>query len=157
MRIKVTGFTLIELMVVIAIILILSGASLAAYFQFSQRQSALNDARNFVTMLRRVQAMAKNLVYPSGCSGLTSYRMYTSCSGIYDGSCQKVSASAVCGVGSEEVITDEKVFTDAFFSDGINVTFIAGSGNIASPVTFPLSNINNVEVSADGNGNVIVR
>lgn len=152
------GLTLIELIVVITIMIIISGVSLASYFQFSQRQSALNDARNFVTMLRRVQAMAKNLVYPSGCSSLTGYRVFTNCA-TYGESCQSVSASAVavCGVGGEKVITDEKVFTDAYFSAGINVTFIAGSGSLASPVTFPLLNINNVAVSADANGNLIIR
>lgn len=147
------GFTLIELIVVIAIIMILSGVSLVSYFEFSRQQAAINDVRNFVTVLRRVQAKAKDLVYPTGCSGLAGYRVFTDCP-VYDKNCQKVSASAVCGVGGEEVITDEQVLTDAYFSVAIDIVFKAESGGVVSPLTFPLANINNMEVKIDENGNI---
>jgi prepilin-type N-terminal cleavage/methylation domain-containing protein len=151
---KQSGFTLIELIVVVSIIIILSGMSLAAYFQFSQNQAAVNDARSLETMLRRVQAMAKNLIYPAGCSGLTGYRIYNSCSGE---DCQSVSAEAVCAVGgSFMVIDNEKVFEKASFAQAINVMFDAGSGNVSSPTTFQLSNIGNSTISIDENGNIIL-
>jgi prepilin-type N-terminal cleavage/methylation domain-containing protein len=157
MKIRIPrGFTLIELMVVIAIIIVLSSASLAAYFQFSQQQAAQNDARSLETILRRVQAMAKNLVYPVGCtSGLLGYRVYSNdCSG--EG-CQLISAEPLCPGSSAKVIDGEKIFTEAYFSGAVDVTFLAGTGRIESPITFPISNIKNIEVKADENGNISIK
>lgn len=145
------GFTLIELIVVIAIIIILSGVSLAAYFRFSQRQAMMNDARNFSTMLRRVQAMAKNLVYPSGCSGLSGYRVYSCLN------CQNVSAEAVCSSGDVTVIDDEQVLAKAVFSEAISVVFTAGSGGVTPAGVFSISNSSDdytVVVKMDENGNI---
>jgi len=51
---------------VITIIVILSGMSIAGYSRFTQRQAAMDDARNFVSEMRKVQSLAKNLVYPDG-------------------------------------------------------------------------------------------
>ena len=150
-KMKHHGLTLIELIVVIAIIIILSGVSLSAYFQFSQRQAVMNDARNFSTMLRRVQAMAKNLVYPPGCSGLTSYRVY-SCM-----DCQYISADANCGVGGGAVIDQEAVLVKTFFSSAVNVTFMAGSGSIDTDVEFPIKTLSDdytVVVKLEENGNI---
>jgi len=95
-----SGFTLIELMVSVTLIVILSGMSLSNYFQFSQRQAVLNDARNLVTELRKVQAMARNLVYPENCIGLQGYEMQS----VGD---QSVSVTAVCSSGSFTVVSGE--------------------------------------------------
>lgn len=152
------GFTFVELMVVIAIILILSGMSLAAYFQFSQRQAAMNDARNFATMLRRVQAKANNLVYPAGCTGLISYNLVSDCS---DGTCQTMSASSVCTVGGGKIIDKEPVLSKIFFTFAVNIDFKAGSGNINPVRTYEFSTSNDplykIGVMTDINGNIDVK
>lgn len=160
-RTKDTGFTLIELIVVIAIIILLSGVSLATYFRFSQRQAAMNDARNFATMLRRVQAMAKNLVYPTeACTGLQGYRLKTSCPLYNVEECQIVRAYAVCNEGEREVIHDEKVLEKAFFSDEVSIMFQVGSGAILTQIEFPITNSADdytVVVSTDTIGNVSIK
>lgn len=148
------GFTIIELMVVITIIIILSGMSFAAYFTFSQKQAALNDARNMETVLRRVQSLAKNRVYPVGCaSGLTGYRVFTNC-GVYGESCQTVSAGAVCAGVEMPTIVGEQVLAEAFFSDEINILFNAGSGSVNTPITLPIGNIGGLAVTVDQNGDI---
>ena len=122
-----SGFTLIELIVVIAIIIILSGSVLATYFNFSQRQAVVNDARSFLTVLRQVQSMAKNLVYPPEvCTGLTAYRLESQQDE------QSVTASAVCSENEYPVleINNKTVLTKAFFQDQVDIRFMAGSGSI---------------------------
>ena len=160
---KRNGFTLMELLVVITIIIVLSGLGLAAYFRFSQRQAAMNDARNFATTLRRVQAMAKNLVYPETCiSGLGSYSVFADCL-TFDENCQEVSATAICkNAGGElitvDIITKEKVLSKASFSPPpFNVTFTAGTGSIDPVGEFPITNDNDpytVVMKTDINGNI---
>jgi len=149
------GFTLVELMVVITIIILMAGTSIAAYFRFSQRQAALNDGRNFSTMMRKIQAMARNLVYPEGCSELTGYTIEAA-GGASCESCQIVSAYANCKEGNIYVTTDEKVLTKAFFTSDLKINFKAGSGSIEPYGTFVLSNnvdtSNQIVVVTDGNG-----
>jgi type II secretory pathway pseudopilin PulG len=150
------GFTLMELILVVAIIILLSGISLAAYFTFGERQGAQNDARNLTTMLRRVQGMATNLVYPAGCSELVGYRLYTNCSGYTEADgCKTVNVSAVCGVGGEiSSIANNTVFTDAYFSGGVDVFFTAGTGEVPSPISFAslIGNMGNLVITIDANG-----
>lgn len=151
------GFTLIELVVVIAIIIIFSGMSLAAYFSFSKNQSAVNDARGFVTTLRQVQAMSKNLVYPPGCTGLVGYRVSDNCSGVYDEDCQSLNASALCDGGDFSIFSDKKVFGEAYFSNVIDVIFTVGSGAVTNSQIFPIAEINNMVVNVDENGNIVTK
>ncbi len=159
---KRNGFTFVELLVVITIIILLSGMGLAAYFRFSQRQAAMNDARNFATTLRRVQAMAKNLVYPESCvSELTDYQVYVDCL-TYDENCHEISALASCkNAGglpiTVNVINKERILSKASFSTGFNITFAAGTGSIDPIGEFPINNSNDpytVVMKTDENGNI---
>lgn len=149
------GFTLVELMVVVTIIILMAGSSIAAYFRFSQRQAALNDGRNFSTMMRKIQALAKNLVYPASCSELSGYTLEAK-GGIDCESCQVVSAYANCKEGKRYVVTDEKVLSKAFFTNDLSINFKAGSGSIDPYGTFVLSNnvdtANQIVVVTDENG-----
>jgi prepilin-type N-terminal cleavage/methylation domain-containing protein len=155
MRKRFDGFTLVELMVVITIIILMAGTAIAAYFRFSQRQAALNDGRNFSTMMRKVQALAKNLVYPSGCTELSGYTLEAD-GDVNCESCQIVSAYANCLEGKIYVTTDEKVLSKAFFTNDISINFKAGTGSIDPYGTFVLSNnvdtSNQIVVVTDENG-----
>lgn len=154
------GFTLIELIVVIAITIILSGVGLAGYFQFSQRQAAMNDARNFSTMLRRVQAMAKNLVYPSGCIGLVRYNLISVGFGADNLASKQMSATAVCTNDTYSVISSEKVLEKTYFTADVDVDFDAGTGNISPTSAYIFSNSSEptyvVTVTTDVNGNISI-
>ncbi len=156
--IKHGGFTLIELIVVIAIIILMSGMSLAAYFRFGQRQAAMNDARNFATEMRKVQAMAKNLVYPAGCaSRLERYRLKADCVG--EG-CTTMTTSAICSGVEILVKANEEVLTKVFFTDTVDVYFGAGTGAISQVGEFPIQNSNDpytVVVKTDANGNISIK
>lgn len=155
------GFTLIELMVVITIILVLSGISVASYYRFSQRQAAVDDARNFATEMRKVQALAKNLVYPPGCAGLISYNLVADCFGINNESCKTMSAIARCRNGDIPFINGENVLSKAFFTYDVDVNFEAGTGRIDNFGTYDFSNSKDpaytVVVTTDSNGNIDVK
>jgi prepilin-type N-terminal cleavage/methylation domain-containing protein len=125
---RCVGFTLIELMVVVAIIVLLSGMALAGYFNFTRKEAALNDARNLMSEMRKVQSLAKDLVYPNGCNNLTSYELVTSCS---DNSCKTMNIYAICSGLRVPVKTEEAVLVNNNFSKVIDVFFEAGSGNIS--------------------------
>jgi prepilin-type N-terminal cleavage/methylation domain-containing protein len=149
------GFTLIELIVTVTIIIILSGISLSAYHQFTQREAAINDARNLSTMLHRVQSMSEYLVYPTGCTNLTGYHLESDCS---DGTCGTMSVWAQCDGGPILVVDSEKVLSETSFYEPVNVSFEAGSGNIESVEVYHVSNkyspFYTVAVTVDAYGNV---
>lgn len=150
------GITIIELLVSITIIILLSGLSLAGYYRFNRRQTQINDARNFVTILRRVQAMAKNLVYPDGCNRLIKYTLRSVAIDCETEECQKVSSSALCDNGSYPVINSEKILTKAFFTSDTIVEFEAGTGKYyGSEIVFSLKYDDEsytIEVKIDQNG-----
>lgn len=151
------GFTLIELIVVITLIIIFSSMSMVAYFQFSQRQETIDDARNFVTVLRRFQAKAKNLVYPAGCTGLVRYNLKSDGFGEDNETSKKVTAKAICANNTYTVITGEKVLDKTYFANDVDVNFQAGSGNISPVGTYSLTNTNDsyrIVVTTDINGNI---
>lgn len=153
-----SGFTLIELMVVITIIVILSGISIASYYRFSQQQSALNDARNLATEMKKIQAMARNLEYPPGCVGLNNYELKSDCS--FPATCQTMSASANCGGTLFPVFSGESVLSKGYFYTPIDIYFAAGSGDISPVGLYMVTNAGDpfqVGVTTDANGNIDVK
>ncbi len=152
-----SGFTLIELVVVIAIMVVLSGTSIAAYYRFSQKQSALNDARNLATEMKKIQALARNLVYPAGCTNLSSYNLFSDC----NGGCQTMSANAVCGSGLYSALRNDPVLSKGLFQSNINISFGAGTGSISPAIgaysVTAAGDPYQVEVTTDLNGNIDVK
>jgi prepilin-type N-terminal cleavage/methylation domain-containing protein len=74
------GLTLIELMVVMAIIALLSGGSLAAYNSFNQTQTLKAAAEDLKNNLRLAQGKALSQEKPGGCSILDGYQVEISSS-----------------------------------------------------------------------------
>lgn len=63
---KLPGFSLIELLVVVAIIMVLSGVSLVGYNNFNERQQVVRDAQNLASNLRLAQQWALSGYKPTG-------------------------------------------------------------------------------------------
>lgn len=57
---KKDAFTLIEILVVIAIIMLTMSFGLISFFRFQDRQKVENTAKEVITYLRRIQGYAKN-------------------------------------------------------------------------------------------------
>lgn len=69
-----TGYTLIELMVVISIIALLAGLGVAAYSNFNQTQTLKAAANDLKNNLRLAQNKALSQEKPSACSCYTGYQ-----------------------------------------------------------------------------------
>ena len=80
MRKKSSGFSLVELLVVISIICILSVVGIASYINFSRSQTVTQAARKIVQDMRLAQSLANNGQKPTveeGCVGNLSSYIFT--------------------------------------------------------------------------------
>lgn len=129
------GFTLIELMVTIVILLVLSGTSISAYLNFNKTQLIENDARQLVTELNRVRALAASIVYPSGCTTLRGYNLKSvDINGVHSG----VVMTAKC-LPADIANTANKLLKETYFSmpsstldQPFDVTFQPGNGYLST-------------------------
>lgn len=69
------GYTLIELIVVIAIVGLMVGASIAGFNTLNQRQTVGNGGRELTSVMRIAQQRALAGTKPAGCTQLTGYRV----------------------------------------------------------------------------------
>lgn len=67
------GFTLVEILVTISLILIISWFGVAYYSSFNQRQNVEQAAKKIVSDLRLAQNMATSQEIPSGCLNFEGY------------------------------------------------------------------------------------
>lgn len=116
---KSLGFTVIELIVVIAVMAILSGLGLVAFNQFNRKQAVVSTARMVISDLRLAQSKAYASEKPLECvsSSLTGYQFLINASN--DG----YSIVASCPPAEKEIkkisfpqgITVTDGFTEIFF------------------------------------------
>src|SRR5258706_8299399 len=70
---KTKGYTLIELIVVIAIIGLMTGASIAGFNTLNKRQTVLNGGKELMSIMRTAQQRAVAGTKPVGCTQLYGY------------------------------------------------------------------------------------
>lgn len=86
------GFTLLELVISIGIMMLLVGLGVASYLQFNERQQVVGSARELQALFRSAQTRARTGDVPPGCGTLSGYLvegaagssqvlMYAVCSG----------------------------------------------------------------------------
>ena len=110
-EISPAGFSLIELLIVIAISLVLVGGSIAAFLNFSEKRSVTTVVDELKTYFQRAQTKtaAGDL---GGCDQLNGYRVETYVSG----STTFISLQAECTTG---IASDAQVNT---LADGVTVS-----------------------------------
>lgn len=122
------GFTLIELMMVMVIIILVSGGSLTAYLNFNKTQSTINDARKLVAEIYRVRTLAATLQYPSDCTSLTGYNLKSS---LVNSDLSGMSVSVLCSPANVE-IPDTQILTNSVFVSPLNLIFKPGTGYLST-------------------------
>ncbi|MCX6816491.1 MAG: type II secretion system protein [Candidatus Beckwithbacteria bacterium] len=105
------GFTLVELLVVVAISAVLFGGGLAAYRGIGDKQAVKQNGATFLSNLRSVQQKALASEKPTDCgtNPFKGYRVNTSHSSYYT-----VTAWCVGGVAKKIDLTDGVEFVDPF-------------------------------------------
>lgn len=126
---KQRGFTLIELMVTVTIVVLVTGISISAYLTFSESRQTEIDAKSFLSAVRKVRFKAIFLEYPDDCTNLSSYFFETvsGTSGVLD----SVHYYAVCSQGQRGETT-EKVLSTTTFDSATSFSFLPISGNLSS-------------------------
>jgi len=73
MKIRESGFTLIELMVVTTLVVMVSSVSIVALARYRDRRVVQIDALALSEHLKKVQVRASAVDVPAGCTGVANY------------------------------------------------------------------------------------
>jgi type II secretory pathway pseudopilin PulG len=69
------GYSLIEMLIAVGILMLLVGGGIAAFLTFNDRQALNGAGKQMVTYLRSAQSKARVGDTPSGCDQLNGYRV----------------------------------------------------------------------------------
>jgi len=114
------GFTLIEVLVTVSMVILLSGGVIAAFSTFNENQTLKSTSSEMLSNLRFAQTKAITGDTPSSCSGLSGYSLTFTADTL-----DYYTIEAVCSGGS---ITVNTVYLPK------NVKFLA----LPSPITFKI-------------------
>lgn len=155
-----SGFTLIEILVVVSVSMIMVGMGLAQYNQFREKQGLLRAANKFATELREVQQRA-DIGKRMNCIGSIGWTLayYSvqkdpasdSIAKIYEG-CQRATLDSL--PAGEIYLAD-----GITFGSGFSVTFPVLSQNSISPVNLVLHSVTgrcNVTVSLNAGRDISI-
>lgn len=110
------GFTLIELMVTMTIIIVFSGASLVTFVNYRDIRSTRDEAEAVAERLRTIQIKATATEIPPGCVSVSNYIVTYSGAGL--------SAAASCpGVGSVGIPSLSLALVSSLFQNSGTITF----------------------------------
>lgn len=136
------GFSLIELLVTVAISMVLLGGALAGFISFADRQAVTTSVEDLKTLFARAQSKAISGDL-GGCDVLSGYRIQ---SFVTDGVTQ-VSLRAVCSTGTADPSQIQSLPEGITLSPTLDLTFQvlnAGvSGVSASGLDIMVSNSDN--------------
>jgi prepilin-type N-terminal cleavage/methylation domain-containing protein len=123
-----SGFTLIEILVVLALSSLLFGASLAGYVNFNKHQVVLAGGRQVVSDLRDAQNRAANGVLPTGCTTLTEYQL-TATAGA-----NSYTVNAICSGPTTIKIKSVSLPTGVTFQSATTLNFYPLNGGVGGNV-----------------------
>lgn len=128
-----SGFTLIEMMIVISIFVIMSTGAVINYRAFNQRQQALQSAKNLQEAFRLAQKKARVGDKPTGCQTLNGYLVTGTTSST------TITITADC-TNQDYQVSTAQLIGNARLQSNVSVTFrvisggVVGSGTIRTVV-----------------------
>jgi prepilin-type N-terminal cleavage/methylation domain-containing protein len=129
---RTAGFTLIEMLISVVIMLALVGGGIAAFITFNDRQTVLAGAKDLKLSFRSAQIKARAAERPDLCDSLQAYAVQmTAGSG-------QVTTSAICANG-DYTIDSYLLKNDVVSQDTIDVQFLVLHGGVRNPGTVTLA------------------
>lgn len=120
------GFTLLELVISVAIMMLLVGMGVATYLQFNERQQVTSAAKELQELMRSAQTRSRSGDVPPGCGTLSGYLIEG-----FVGSSQ-ILMYAVCSGGN--ILRSSLTLTGGVAPvAGINMTFQNLKGGVTNP------------------------
>lgn len=153
---KIKGFTIIELLVVISIMLVVLGGGIAAFSVFNDKQQITTAAKDLQTMLRSAQVKARSGEGAGDCTDagqkLSGYRVYANSLTAIDNNSVAI-MERVCD-GGATLLNSSSVLTGTTVSD-FDMEFISLRGGVTGAGTIIIngnaaSNVFEFEVSEGG-------
>lgn len=123
------GFTIIELLVTLTIIVLVTGVSVAGYLRYNENRQLDNDARNFVVLVNKIRSKATFLEFPEGCTGFQSFTVNSGLNGA--GERKVLNFFANCSSGVSSTVAEEILSASVFQAD-FSLVFLAQSGYLQS-------------------------
>jgi prepilin-type N-terminal cleavage/methylation domain-containing protein len=126
------GFTLVELIVAVSILLLITGAGIASYINLNDRQTLITTAKDLQSYMRAAQKKARAGDKPSGCDTLNSYGLVSA-----GASPTIVSLKAICDSGS--FTSDTLTFpASVTLQNALDMEFLVLSGGVNNSGTVVL-------------------
>lgn len=142
-KIHQNGFTLIELMAAVAIMVIIAGVGFFSVSNFTQTQGVQDDGKALAGEFRRVYSMATGVSYPSAaCTSLSGYSVSGNSGG------NTLTVTALCNSGNV-VDTRNEVIKTSVFKNNFSFTFEVNTGNVPSGTVVTIQDINNSGITND--------
>ncbi|NCN59027.1 hypothetical protein COW99_02965 [Candidatus Roizmanbacteria bacterium CG22_combo_CG10-13_8_21_14_all_38_20] len=154
---KLTGFTLIELIIVIGIMSILTWQGLANYGAFIKKQVVQEQGKDFVSILRKAQSDANTGYKPSATCGASDSLVGYRVNGV--ASTNTYTVSAICSDGVETLQKSYEFDSRIELSTNFDLTFLSPYGNSNNNYTICIahaqdSSIKNAIVSVTTGGGI---
>jgi prepilin-type N-terminal cleavage/methylation domain-containing protein len=148
------GFTLIELIVAVTIMVLLTGGGIASYISFNDNQQLEGSARQIQSYLRAAQTKARVGDRPEGCARLEAYKV------VVPAATSQLQLLSVCDEGVEtqvqvtELVNVESVSTDQ--GSGLDVAFkvLHGGSSFDGQVTVSSSSGRNEVFTISSGGEI---
>lgn len=128
---KNLGFTLIEMLVSVGVLLVITGGGIAAYLNFSTKEKVLQSGRDVIFLARAAQKKARVGDKPATCTRLLGYEMQLVSNTI-------IALRAVCSNGNFE--TQRKTLpTGITLSTGNSILFYVLHGGASSTQNYTVT------------------
>lgn len=130
---KRSGYTLIEIVVSVGILVLMLGGGIAAFIQFQEKQAIVAAINDLKVQLRVAQTRARTGDTPEECDRLQSYAVRTSTTN----GVTEVSMLAICDSG-EIVRKEQDLLSGVTLASDVDVRFLTLHGGVSGAATITL-------------------